>query len=62
MIDRIKLIDAVDCMDAYRLKNGQPVALAQVCVRLVEVGFGGGVAVEAPARPAVECVLHRDEM
>ena len=58
VIDRLKLIDPVDCVDAYPLKNSQPVALFEARVRPVMISLAGGVAVKAAPWPAVERVLH----
>ena len=43
LIYRLLLIDPVICVDAYPLKNGQPLALGVMGVRLVMLCLAGGV-------------------
>ena len=62
VIDLLQLLDPVVGVDAYPPKSGQPEAPVVPVPRLVLVGLAGRVPLQAPTGPAVQGVMHREEV
>jgi len=62
MIDRLQLFYPVLCADAYPLKSGQPFAPVVPAPWLVLVCLTCGVSLQAATGPAVEGVMHGEDV
>ena len=62
VIDLLQLLDPVVGVDAYPPKSGQPEAPVVPVPRLVLVSLAGRVPLQAPPGPAVEGVMHGEEV